>query len=61
MLSYSPPKGYTHELKESAVRYTFINKKDKSWSQIGIFKSTLSKGSLEAEQEKAKKKPAELF
>lgn len=45
--TYSSPKGWNKEVKENYVSYTFINKKDKSWCRIGVYKSTASKGSIE--------------
>ena len=47
LFTYTAPKGWTKEVKEGVVSYTFINKKDKSWCQMGIFKSTTSKGNLD--------------
>ncbi len=46
LFTYTPPEGWDMEMKEGVVSYTFINKKDKSWCQMGIFKSTTSKGNL---------------
>ena len=46
LITYTPPKDWVKELKNDVVSYTYVNKKDKSWCQIGIFKSTLSKGNV---------------
>ena len=47
--TYTPPTGWKKEIKEGVVGYSFVNKKDKSWCQIGIFQSTSSKGSMDAD------------
>ena len=47
LVSYTPPKGWEKESKASVVSYTFVDKKDKSWCQQGIYKSKLSKGGIE--------------
>ena len=47
LFTYTPPSGWKKEIKEGVVSYTYLNKKDKSWCQIGFFKSTASKGNLE--------------
>ena len=49
LFTYTPPKGWKQEIKEGVVSYTFINKKDKSWCQTGLYKSTTSKGDIEAD------------
>jgi hypothetical protein len=51
LVTYIPPTGWKKEIQPSVVSYSFINKKDTSWCQAGIFKSTVSKGSIEADFE----------
>ncbi|WP_445732048.1 hypothetical protein [Mariniflexile sp.] len=34
---------------EGVISYTFIDKKDKSWCQTGIYKSTAIKGIMDAD------------
>lgn len=51
LIVYTPPKDWQKEDKGSVRIYSVINKKDKSWCQIGIYKSTVSRGSIEADFE----------
>lgn len=47
LTTYKPPNRWQKETKENVITYSFIDKKKKSWCQIGIYKSTISKGSIE--------------
>ena len=47
IVTYTPPAGYTKEIKKSSVVYTYTDKNDKSWCQIAIYESTKSLGSIE--------------
>jgi hypothetical protein len=49
IISYPSPKGWKKEVKENLVSYTITDKKTSAWCQIGIIKSTISKGSIEAD------------
>lgn len=49
VLTYSAPKGWEKEGNESAISYTTV--KNKSWCRIIIYKSTISKGSIEEDFE----------
>ena len=45
--TYTPPKGWKKETKNNLVMYTSTNKKDTSWCQIGVYRSTVTKGTAE--------------
>ena len=47
LITYSPPKEWKKEVKENSLLYTTVNKKNNSWCQVGILKSTTSKGSID--------------
>jgi hypothetical protein len=47
LVTYMPPGGWKKEVKESSTLYTAVDQKTRSWCQIGIIKSTTSKGSIE--------------
>lgn len=47
IVSYAPPANWKRETSASAVIYSRID--GGSWSQIGIYKSTASKGSIESD------------
>jgi|WetSurMetagenome_2_1015567.scaffolds.fasta_scaffold05723_4 hypothetical protein len=51
LISYSPPAGWKKEMAENLIIYTSINNINKSWCSIGIVKSTVSKGNIEADFE----------
>jgi hypothetical protein len=44
IVTYTPPKGWKQEIKDNLVSYTTIDKKKKTWCQIGVYKSTPSNG-----------------
>ena len=47
LTTYTPPSGWGKETKENVVTYSNVNKNKKTWCQIGIYRSTVSKGSLQ--------------
>src|SRR4051812_11585641 len=47
IVSYTPPAGWQKEIKENLTSYTIVNKKSNAWCQVGIVKSTISKGNIE--------------
>jgi len=47
LITYSPPKDWKKEIKENIISYSIVNNSDKSWCQIGIVKSTISKGNID--------------
>ena len=49
LFTYTPPKGWKKEIKSALTSYTYVDKKDKSWCQMGIYKSTVSKGNIDAD------------
>lgn len=51
LITYSPPNGWKKEVKENLTSYSIVDKKNNSWCQIGIIKSTISKGSIEQDFE----------
>ena len=51
LITYSPPKGWGKEVKENSIVYTTVDKKNNSWCQVGIFKSTTGKGSIDKDFE----------
>ena len=51
IITYSPPAGWKKEVAENIISYTTINNTNKTWCRIGIVKSTVSKGNIEADFE----------
>lgn len=49
LATYTPPTGWKKEVKENVVSYTKTDNIKKTWCQIGIYRSTASKGSVEAD------------
>lgn len=49
LVTYTAPVNWTKETRENAVSYVSINKKNKSWCRISIYKSTTSKGNIESD------------
>lgn len=49
LVTYTPPQGWEKQIKENLMLYTITDKKNNSWCQVGIVKSTNSKGSIEAD------------
>jgi hypothetical protein len=45
--TYTSPKGWNKEEKKNVVSYKIINQQKKTWCQIGIYKSTTTKGSID--------------
>src|SRR3954463_284028 len=51
LVSYTPPSGWKTEVKTNMTAYTKTDKKKNKWCQVFIVKSTISKGSIEADFE----------
>jgi len=51
LFAFTPPAGWEKEVTENIISYIKINNKNKSWCRIGIVKSTISKGNIEADFE----------
>jgi len=51
LITYSPPKGYTKNVEEALVSYTITDSKKNTWCRINVIKSTISKGTVEADFE----------
>jgi len=51
LVTYTPPGGWKKEVTENITSYSMVNKKNNSWCQVGIIKSTSSKGSIEQDFE----------
>ena len=51
LLTYTAPSDWTEEAAENTISYLGINKKTNAWCRIWIVKSTVSKGSIEADFE----------
>ncbi len=49
LITFNPPEGWTKEEKQNLIMYTRVDKKNKTWCQIGVYKSTVSKGNIEAD------------
>lgn len=47
LITYTSLKGWTKEEKQNVIVYTRVDNKNKTWCQIGIYKSTVSKGNIE--------------
>ena len=51
LLTYTAPSDWTEEAAENTISYIGINKKTNTWCRIWIVKSTVSKGTIEADFE----------
>ncbi len=51
LYTFTAPQGFTKNVEENFVSYIKTNTKLKSWCRINITKSTISKGSIEADFE----------
>lgn len=47
LISYTPPEGWTKEEKNNVIIFSKVDDLNKTWCQIGVYKSTASKGSIE--------------
>lgn len=47
IINYTPPSGWTKEIKTSVASYTIVDQKKKTWCQIGLYSSVATKGSIE--------------
>jgi hypothetical protein len=51
LFAYTPPAGWKKDVTENIINYIITNKMNNSWCQIGIIKSTISKGNIEKDFE----------
>jgi len=51
LISYNEPKGWTKTVEETLVSHTITDNKKNTWCRINIIKSTVSKGTIEADFE----------
>ena len=51
IIAFNLPEGWKKEMKASVASLDYIDKKDKSWCHIGVYKSVPSKGSIDADFE----------
>ena len=51
LFTFTPQKGWTKNVEETLVSYTITDHKTKSWCRINVIKSTISKGTIEADFE----------
>ncbi|RAW02850.1 hypothetical protein [Pseudochryseolinea flava] len=47
LLSFTPPSGWTKITRENAIAFSFTDNVKRTWAQISIVKSTVSKGNME--------------
>ncbi len=61
LTTYTAPENWKKDIKENVISYSFTDRKKMTWCQVGIYKSTISKGSIEqdfdSEWEELIKKP----
>jgi hypothetical protein len=51
LVQYKAPASWTKTEKENVLIYSVVNNENRTWCQIGVVKSTASKGSIEADLE----------
>ncbi len=51
LATYTPPMGWKKEVKENMVSYTKTDNVKRTWCQIGIYRSTTSKGGIDSDFE----------
>jgi hypothetical protein len=51
IITYTPPAGWKKEVTENIIKFIITNKMNNTWCQIGIIKSTISKGNIEKDFE----------
>ncbi|MBS1662792.1 MAG: hypothetical protein JST68_17235 [Bacteroidetes bacterium] len=51
IVSFSPPSGWEKKYNNTSVVYSTTNKATRKWCQIAVYKSTASKGSIDADFE----------
>jgi len=49
LFAFTPPVGWKKEVTQNSISYIAINQKNGSWCRIGILKSTISKGNIDAD------------
>jgi hypothetical protein len=47
LITFTPPVGWKKEAKENVISYSKVNNNKKTWCQIGVYKSTVSKGNIQ--------------
>ena len=47
LIKFQPPANWKKETRETMLIYNTTNKKDRTWCQVAIVKSTISKGTIE--------------
>lgn len=51
LITYTPPKGWKKETKPAVITYSITNITKRIWCQIGIYKSSISKGNIQQDFE----------
>jgi hypothetical protein len=51
LFAYTPPSGWGKEATENSISFIATNQNNGSWCRIGIIKSTISKGNIDADFE----------
>lgn len=51
IFTFTPPKGWKKNNQQNFVGFSTTNNTEKTWAQVSIIKSTISKGSIEADFE----------
>src|SRR5688572_12136287 len=51
LFTFTPPKGWNQNDQQNTMVYSTTDKVKRTWAQIGIVKSTVSKGSISADFE----------
>lgn len=51
LFTFTPPKGWKKDSQANYVQFSTTNKTKRTWAQIGVIKSTTSKGSIDADFE----------
>jgi hypothetical protein len=51
LITFTPPQGWTKNVEETVMSYTITDNKNNTWCRILIIKSTISKGTIEADFE----------
>jgi len=51
LITYTPPQGWTKNVEENLISYTTTDSKTNTWCRILVIKSTISKGTIQADFE----------
>lgn len=49
LLTFTPPSGWSKTTRENAIAFSFTDNVKRTWAQISIVKSTVSKGNMESD------------